>query len=110
MPASRRSSSASPPWNSESRASRVGEPARSHQAVAGHGLATASSARPYVASEPVEERREPGGDGMWSDDTKRPNYYEGQYLGPGDFQAEQQYHRDMRRRLSLGQHAWGIFV
>ncbi|MGH2603332.1 MAG: hypothetical protein ACRDJ9_28610, partial [Dehalococcoidia bacterium] len=47
---------------------------------------------------------------MFSDDIKRPNYRDGQYLGPRDFVAEQTYHRDMRRRLSLGQHTWGIYT
>jgi hypothetical protein len=46
---------------------------------------------------------------LW-DDTKRMNYRDGQYLGPSDFMLEQRYHRDMRRRLSLGQHTWGIFT
>lgn len=46
---------------------------------------------------------------MLSDDTKRPNYRDGQYLGPADFVAEQRYHSDLRRRLALGQHTWGIF-
>jgi len=41
-------------------------------------------------------------------DIERLNYYEGQFLGAVDFQAEQQYQRDMRRRHSLGQHTWGI--
>jgi hypothetical protein len=45
-----------------------------------------------------------------SDDTKRPNYHDGQYLGPGDFVAEQRYHSDLRRRLSLAQHTWGTFA
>lgn len=39
---------------------------------------------------------------------ERLNYYEGEYLGAGDFDAEQQYHRDMRRRHSIGQHTYGI--
>jgi hypothetical protein len=41
-------------------------------------------------------------------DIERLNYYEGEYLGALDFQAEQEYHRDMRRRHNLGQHTWGI--
>jgi hypothetical protein len=41
-------------------------------------------------------------------DIERLNYYEGEYLGAVDFQAEQEYHRDMRRRHNLGQHTWGI--
>ena len=39
---------------------------------------------------------------------ERLNYYEGEYLGAGDFGAEQQYHRDMRRRHNIGQHTYGI--
>src|SRR5262245_264400 len=31
------------------------------------------------------------------------------YLGAQDFVAEQDYDMDLRRRLCLGQHAWGIF-
>lgn len=41
-------------------------------------------------------------------DIKRLNYYEGEYLGAVDFEAEQEYHRDMRRRHNLGPHTWGI--
>jgi hypothetical protein len=41
-------------------------------------------------------------------DIERLNYYEGEFLGATDFQAEQEYHRDMRRRHNLGQHTWGI--
>ncbi|HUA58217.1 MAG TPA: hypothetical protein VML19_05645 [Verrucomicrobiae bacterium] len=41
-------------------------------------------------------------------DIERLNYYEGEYLGAVDFEAEQEYHRDMRRRHSVGQHTWGI--
>jgi len=41
-------------------------------------------------------------------DIERLNYYEGEFLGAVDFQAEQDYHRDMRRRHNLGQHTWGI--
>lgn len=41
-------------------------------------------------------------------DIERLNYYEGEFLGALDFQTEQEYHRDMRRRHNLGQHAWGI--
>jgi hypothetical protein len=47
---------------------------------------------------------------MVSSETKRPNYRDGQYLLPGDFVAEQRYHSDLRRRLALGQHTWGIFA
>jgi hypothetical protein len=45
-----------------------------------------------------------------SEDTKRPNYYDGEYLTPADFVAEQAYHADLRRRIALGQHTWGIFA
>jgi hypothetical protein len=41
-------------------------------------------------------------------DIERLNYYEGEYLGAIDFQAEQEYHRDMRRRHNVGPHTWGI--
>ena len=41
-------------------------------------------------------------------DIKRLNYYEGEYLGALDFAAEQEYHREMRRRHNVGQHTWGI--
>ena len=41
-------------------------------------------------------------------DIERLNYYEGEYLGAADFQAEQEYHRDMRRRHNIGPHTWGI--
>src|SRR5438309_257748 len=41
-------------------------------------------------------------------DIERLNYYEGEFLGATDFQAEQEYHRDMRRRHNVGQHTWGI--
>src|SRR5580658_10822280 len=44
----------------------------------------------------------------YNTDIERLNYYEGEYLGAVDFQAEQEYHRDMRRRHNLGQHTWGI--
>ena len=44
----------------------------------------------------------------YSTDIERLNYYEGEFLGATDFQAEQEYHRDMRRRHNLGQHTWGI--
>ena len=39
---------------------------------------------------------------------ERLNYYEGEYLGALDFEAEQEYHRDMRRRHNIGQHTYGI--
>jgi hypothetical protein len=41
-------------------------------------------------------------------DIERLNYYEGEFLGAADFQAEQDYLRDMRRRHNVGQHTWGI--
>ena len=41
-------------------------------------------------------------------DIERLNYYEGEYLGAVEFDAEQEYHRDMRRRHNIGQHTWGI--
>src|SRR5581483_10076988 len=39
---------------------------------------------------------------------ERLNYYEGEYLGAADFDAEQEYHRDMRRRHNVGQHTFGV--
>jgi hypothetical protein len=41
-------------------------------------------------------------------DIERLNYYEGEFLGAADFEAEQEYHREMRRRHNVGQHSWGI--
>src|SRR5215469_12314383 len=41
-------------------------------------------------------------------DIERLNYYEGEFLGAADFEAEQEYHREMRRRHNVGQHTWGI--
>jgi hypothetical protein len=38
----------------------------------------------------------------------RLNYFQRQFLNAQDFQAEQAYHRGMRRRHNLGQHTWGI--
>jgi hypothetical protein len=43
-----------------------------------------------------------------STDIERLNYYEGEFLGAADFEAEQEYHREMRRRHNIGQHTWGI--
>lgn len=43
-------------------------------------------------------------------DIVRLNYYEGEYLGAVDFEAEQVYHRDMRRRHNVGAHSWGIIA
>jgi len=44
----------------------------------------------------------------YTTDIERLNYYEGEYLGATDFEAEQDYQRDMRRRHNVGQHTWGI--
>jgi hypothetical protein len=44
----------------------------------------------------------------YNTDIERLNYYEGEFLGAVDFQDEQEYHREMRRRHNLGQHTWGI--
>ncbi len=43
-------------------------------------------------------------------DIERLHYYERQFLGALDFEAQQTYHRDLQRRHSLGQHTWGIAV
>ena len=45
---------------------------------------------------------------MATDDIERLHYYQRQHLGALDFEDEQTYHRDMRRRLNLGPHTWGI--
>src|SRR5712692_3823966 len=45
---------------------------------------------------------------MATDDIERLHYYQRQYLGALDFEAQQAYHRDMRRRLNLAHHTWGI--
>ena len=42
--------------------------------------------------------------------TERVHYYERQYLSAIDFEAEQDYHRDARRRHNLAHHTWGIVV
>jgi hypothetical protein len=47
---------------------------------------------------------------MATDTIKRLHYYQRQYLGVEDLQAQQAYHRDMRRRHNLGHHTWGIVV
>jgi hypothetical protein len=39
---------------------------------------------------------------------ERLNYYEREYLRSFDFIAEQNYHLEMRRRLNLSLHLWGI--
>src|SRR2546425_454266 len=44
------------------------------------------------------------------DDIERLHFYQRQYLGAEDLEAQQTYHRDMRRRHNLGQHTWGIVV
>ena len=41
-------------------------------------------------------------------DVERLHYYERQYLGATDFDAQQTYHRDSLRRHLLGPHTWGI--
>jgi hypothetical protein len=43
-----------------------------------------------------------------STDIKRLLYHERQHLGSFDFTAEQRYHLEMRRRLNLTLHHWGI--
>ncbi len=45
---------------------------------------------------------------MWNLDSTRPTYYDGQYLGVGDFDAEQDYHRSWGRRHNHGPHTIGI--
>jgi uncharacterized protein (DUF2345 family) len=45
---------------------------------------------------------------MTIDQIKRLYYYQRQYLGAKDFETEQVYHRDMRRRHNLAHHTWGI--
>lgn len=49
-----------------------------------------------------------GGTDMADNDITRLNYYQRQYLNAQDFRDEQTYHRNMRRRHSLGPHIWGI--
>ncbi|HZI62396.1 MAG TPA: hypothetical protein VFD62_16895 [Pyrinomonadaceae bacterium] len=41
---------------------------------------------------------------------ERLNYYEREYLRSFDFIAEQNYHIEMRRRLNIALHLWGIVV
>jgi hypothetical protein len=41
---------------------------------------------------------------------KRPNYYEGQYLGAQDLVAAQEYQRQQDQRHRLAAHTWGIAV
>lgn len=45
---------------------------------------------------------------MATNSIERLRYYQRQFLGAEDFQAEQGYHRDMRRRHNLTHHTWGI--
>src|SRR5262245_61540340 len=47
---------------------------------------------------------------MTMTDIKRPNYYEGQYLGAQDLIAAQEYQRQQDQRHRLGAHTWGIAV
>jgi hypothetical protein len=47
---------------------------------------------------------------MAADIIERLNYYERQFLGAADFKAQQDYHRDMRRRHNTGHHTWGILT
>src|SRR5262245_32225273 len=43
-----------------------------------------------------------------SSNIERVRYYDGEYLRSFDFTAEQTYHLEMRRRLNLALHLWGI--
>src|SRR5215470_5683570 len=43
-----------------------------------------------------------------NDQIERVLYYEREYLRSFDFIAEQNYHLEMRRRLNLALHLWGI--
>ncbi|HEY0370957.1 MAG TPA: hypothetical protein VGD79_03095, partial [Thermoanaerobaculia bacterium] len=43
-----------------------------------------------------------------AEEIERVHYYQNEYLGAADFEAEQAYHRDMRRRHNLAHHRWGI--
>lgn len=47
---------------------------------------------------------------MTSDDIKRLYFYEKQFLRTQDFQDEQAYHIEMRRRHNIAHHTWGIVV
>jgi hypothetical protein len=47
---------------------------------------------------------------MATTDIERIHYYQRQYLGAADFEAQQSYLRDMRRRHNIGQHTLGIVV
>lgn len=43
-----------------------------------------------------------------SEDIRRVRFHQGQYLGADDLDAEQRYHRGMRRRHNIGHHTWGV--
>jgi hypothetical protein len=43
-----------------------------------------------------------------TDDVKRLFFYERQYLGARDFQDEQSYHIEQRRRHLIAHHLWGV--
>jgi hypothetical protein len=45
---------------------------------------------------------------MAGENIERLNYFQRQFLGAEDFEAQQDYHRDMRRRHHLGAHSWGL--
>jgi hypothetical protein len=45
---------------------------------------------------------------MPATDVKRPNFYEGQYLGARDLTAAQEYQRQQDQRHRLADHTWGI--
>src|SRR2546426_5299082 len=47
---------------------------------------------------------------MPSTEIKRPNYYEGEYLGAQDFVAAQEYQRQQNQRHRLAAHTLGIAV
>jgi hypothetical protein len=47
---------------------------------------------------------------MIPEDIKRLHYYERQFLRTQDFQDEQAYHIEMRRRHLIAQHSWGVVV
>jgi hypothetical protein len=47
---------------------------------------------------------------MATEDIKRLSYYEKQFLRARDFQDEQAYHIEMRRRHLIAHHSWGIVV
>jgi hypothetical protein len=47
---------------------------------------------------------------MTISDIERNHYYPQQYLGAVDFEDQQAYGRDMRRRHNLGPHSWGIIA